>query len=579
MEYPLTEKIGNPDLFVGRKTEFTRINKWLSMIPHRMSKSRVILARRKSGKTVFIQRIFNQLWSDPKLGVIPFFFDIEENKVWYPNFAIDYYCAFASQYISFLERNERLVTQPLNLKEIREYGLANSNQRLVGDVDTLLEYREMKLYDSMWKTASTAPHRFAALFDIRFLVILDEFQNITQYVYPDQQYQTSPIETLAGSFHSLSESKVAPMLVTGSYVGWLVQIIGKYLEAGRLKRMYMSPYLSEEEGLQAVYKYAEYWQEAITNETALMINQLCQSDPFFISCVIQSECSNKDLTLPDGVVEVVNYEISDRHSEMSETWNEYLQLTLPRINDKYAKTLLLYLSKHAESYWTPKMLKQKLQIDLELDQIQEKLVTLSEADVIDRGVADIEFRGLQDGTLNLILRNRFEKEIEQFEPPSDLKSEFKAQIENLRAKNRQLRGLLNNLSGKMAEYQLATAFRSRKHFALSVFFNNVNDSTPLNIINVKERVIFQREDGKGMEIDVVAESKCGRFVLVEVKKTKTKMGLKTVSDFHEKVEIYGQIFSTPLILPAFLSLGGFTEEALQFCQTQGIATAHRIEVF
>ncbi|MCK5523071.1 MAG: hypothetical protein KAI83_08055, partial [Thiomargarita sp.] len=311
MEYPLTEKIGNPDLFVGRKTEFTRINKWLSMIPHRMSKSRVILARRKSGKTVFIQRIFNQLWSDPKLGVIPFFFDIEENKVWYPNFAIDYYCAFASQYISFLERNERLVTQPLNLKEIREYGLANSNQRLVGDVDTLLEYREMKLYDSMWKTASTAPHRFAALFDIRFLIILDEFQNITQYVYPDQQYQTSPIETLAGSFHSLSESKIAPMLVTGSYVGWLVQIIGKYLEAGRLKRMYMSPYLSEEEGLQAVYKYAEYWQEDITNETALMINQLCQSDPFFISCVIQSECSNKDLTLPDGVVEVVNYEISD----------------------------------------------------------------------------------------------------------------------------------------------------------------------------------------------------------------------------------------------------------------------------
>jgi hypothetical protein len=68
-------------------------------------------------------------------------------------------------------------------------------------------------------------------------------------------------------------------------------------------------------------------------------------------------------------------------------------------------------------------------------------------------------------------------------------------------------------------------------------------------------------------------------VLVEVKKTKTKMGLKTVSDFQEKVEIYGHFFSISLILPAFLSLGGFTEEALQFCQTQGIATAHRIEVF
>jgi hypothetical protein len=92
MQYPLAEKIGNPDLFVGRETEFGLINKWLSMIPHRMSKSRVILARRKSGKTVFIQRIFNQLWSDPERGVIPFFFDIAENKIWYPDFAINYYC-------------------------------------------------------------------------------------------------------------------------------------------------------------------------------------------------------------------------------------------------------------------------------------------------------------------------------------------------------------------------------------------------------------------------------------------------------------------------------------------------------
>jgi hypothetical protein len=579
MQYPLAEKIGNPDLFVGRETEFGLINKWLSMIPHRMSKSRVILARRKSGKTVFIQRIFNQLWSDPERGVIPFFFDIAENKIWYPDFAIDYYCAFASQYISFLERNERLVTQPLELEEIQEYGLANANERLVSDVNSLLKNKERGFHDSMWKIASNAPHRFAALFNQRFLVILDEFQNITQYVYRDEKCEGKPDETLAGSFHSLSESKIAPMLVTGSYVGWLLQIIGKYLEAGRLKHMRFSPYLSEDAGLEAVYKYATYWQEPITNETALMINRLCRSDPFFISCVIQNESPNKDLTRPEGVVEVVNYEISARHSEMSKTWNEYIQLTLSRVNDKYAKMLLLHLSKHADTYWTPRMLKQELKIDLELEQIQQKLVTLSEADVIEQGVADIEFRGLQDGTLNLILRNRFEKEIKEFEPPSDFKLEFNREIEDLKAENQKLRGQLNNLSGKMAEYQLATAFRSRKHFALSVFFENVNDTTPLNIIRVRERVIFQREDGKGMEIDIVAESKCGRVVLVEVKKTQTKMGLKAVTDFQEKVEVYAQTFSISLILPAFLSLGGFIEEALQFCQTQGIATACQIEEF
>ncbi len=72
MQYPLSEKIGDPDLFVGREKEFRLLNKWLNNIPKRLSKSRVILARRKSGKTALVQRIFNQLWSENG-PVIPFY--------------------------------------------------------------------------------------------------------------------------------------------------------------------------------------------------------------------------------------------------------------------------------------------------------------------------------------------------------------------------------------------------------------------------------------------------------------------------------------------------------------------------
>ncbi len=213
MQYPLTEKIGHPDLLVGREKEFRQFEKWLSLIPNRISKSRVILARRKSGKTVFVQRIFNQLWSDPNRGVIPFYFDIAENKMWYSDFAIKYYRYFASQYISFLQRETQLVNKPLSLKKIREYGLANSNELLVEDVDSLLENQHMGLHGSMWDIACSAPHRFAAILNTQFLVILDEFQNITQYIYHDEKCEGKPDESLAGSFHSLSESKLAPTLM------------------------------------------------------------------------------------------------------------------------------------------------------------------------------------------------------------------------------------------------------------------------------------------------------------------------------------------------------------------------------
>ncbi len=577
MQYPLAEKIGDPELLVGRQKEFHKFGKWLNNIPRRLSKSRAILARRKSGKTAFVQRIFNQLWSDNG-AVIPFYFEFGENKIWYPDLAIMYYCAFASQYISFLNRDEKLVQTPLSLEEIREYGLTNAIKPLVRDVDFLLINKEVGgSHDIMWETAYSAPHRFAAFFDTRFLVILDEFQNITQYVYPDPNYQTSYIESLAGSFHSISESKIAPMLVTGSYMSWLMMIIGKYLQGGRLKQISMSPYLTNEEGLEAVYKYAEFYDEPITNETAVQINELCMSDPFFISCVIQSEFDDRELTTTDGVINTVHYEISYRKSEMSKTWNEYLQLTLQKVNDRHAKNLLLYLSKHADRYWTPQQLKDELHLDLEINDILEKLILLSEADVIDRGSSDIQFRGLSDGTLNLIIRNRFEEEIKHFVP--DIKNGFKQQIAALMAENRRLRGKLNSVVGKFAEHQLALAFRNQKRFFLSAFFDNVTDTTRLNIIDVKERVSIHRPDGKRLEIDIIAESDCGRVIVVEVKKTQEKIGLSAIDDFHEKIEVYRQLVSDKIILSAFLSLGGFFETAQQRADELGIATASEIKLF
>jgi len=572
MQYPLQEKIGDPELLVGREREFQNFGKWLKYIPRKLSKSRVILARRKSGKTAFVQRIFNQLWSENG-AVIPFYFDIAENQIWYPNFAINYYRAFASQYISFLERDEKLVGEPLSLPEIRSYGLTKSIKSLVRDVDSLLNDQQKGNHDLMWITAYTAPHRFADVFDQRILVMLDEFQNLAGYVYPDQHYQTSPIESLPGSFHSVVESKIAPMLVTGSYVGWLIKISSKYLQAGRLSRWRMTPYLTSEAGLQAVYKYSQVYDEPITNETAPIINRLCMSDPFFISCVILSNYPEKDLTRESSVIDTVNYEITSRDSEMSTTWAEYIESTLHEVNNIHGKNILLHLSKHSKRYWTPRDLKDELQLELTTGEIKKRLVLLAESDVIDRGSSDIRFRGLQDGTLNLILRNRFEEEISTFVP--DLRADFQKQIDELKADKSQLRGKLNQLTGKFAEYQLLTEFRSKKRFSLSAYFDGVVDERPLNIIDVRERFIFQRDDGKRIEIDVHAKSSDGRVVLVEVKKTQDPMGIRAVEEFQEKIEAYERTDVT--VLPAFLSLGGFTGPAAKFCQEKGIATAERIK--
>jgi tetratricopeptide (TPR) repeat protein len=99
-------------------------------------------------------------------------------------------------------------------------------------------------------------------------VILDEFQYISKFIYRDEACESNPDTSLPGSFHTLSESKLAPMLVIGSYVSWLLNIMYEYLEAGRLTPIEFSPYLTREAGLEAVYRYAEVYNTPITNETA-----------------------------------------------------------------------------------------------------------------------------------------------------------------------------------------------------------------------------------------------------------------------------------------------------------------------
>ncbi|MCP4353150.1 MAG: hypothetical protein GY795_47470, partial [Desulfobacterales bacterium] len=398
MQYPLPEKIGDPTLLVGREKEFALLNGWLELIPRRLSKSRVILARRKSGKTAIVQRIFNRLWTENK-AVIPFYFSIPENKIWYQNFAIQYYRTFASHYISFMERDETLVRHPMQLEEIRAYGQAHGIKLFTDDVDAIRNFRNERGDDLIWITAYTAPERFAGVYDQRILVMLDEFQNITQYVYPDKERRTEPDETLAGSFHDAVESKIAPMLVTGPYVGWMVAVTSIYLEAGRLKRTYMNPYLTPEEGLQAVYRYAEIYNAKISNQAAEQINRLCMSDPFFISCVIQSEFEGKDLTTPEGVATAADYEITHKGSEMSMTWGEYIELTLKKVNDRNAKDMLLHLSRYNDRDWSHRELKEKLNLEISEKEIREKLEIMKMADVIDSGAGDIRYRGLRDGTL------------------------------------------------------------------------------------------------------------------------------------------------------------------------------------
>jgi len=67
--HALTEEIGDPDLFVGRRAEMARLMNWAEGVKRRISMSTGILSRRKMGKTALLQRFINILFTrnDPQL--------------------------------------------------------------------------------------------------------------------------------------------------------------------------------------------------------------------------------------------------------------------------------------------------------------------------------------------------------------------------------------------------------------------------------------------------------------------------------------------------------------------------------
>ena len=283
------------------------------------------------------------------------------------------------------------------------------------------------------------------------------------------------------------------------------------------------------------------------------------------------------LCTKQGVIDAVHDEISNRESDMSIVWREYIDKTLEDINNIHAKRILLHMSSDPKRVWIPKELKDELHLEISEQDILERLRKLEKADLIKGGNADIEFMGIiNDGTLHLILRSRYGREIQDFEP--DIRVDFEKRLDTLENKisslekdKKSLSGQLNVIKGEIAESRLAKLFRKEKRFSLSKFFQNVKDKKQLNIIDVRTNVIVQRDDGKNMEIDIKAESDCGRVVFVEVKKWKKKISINVVKDFYEKIETYSKDNPEKIILPAIWAENGFSKPSIEMCKHKAIA--------
>ncbi|MCP4130354.1 MAG: hypothetical protein GY754_05185 [bacterium] len=90
-------------------------------------------------------------------------------------------------------------------------------------------------------------------------------------------------------------------------------------------------------------------------------------------------------------------------------------------------------------------LKEELKLKGDEDTIHRELIVLAKSELIEWHVDDHLFRGLQQGTINLVLRHRFKEDIAQNQADPGLYLSFQEQAAELQQKNEILQDKINRL--------------------------------------------------------------------------------------------------------------------------------------
>jgi len=596
MKYALEERIGNPQLFCGRKQQMELLLNWVNMIPRKTAKSRALLGRRKCGKSAIMQRLFNILW-EQNGAVIPFYFEVRDYRQWLLEFSDIYYRTFMSQFLSFKTRTV-LDNSPWNFAELRKMAKAINNNNALSNMDGFQDCLDKEQVDQTMNWAFSAPEVFAGKENVFFLVMIDEIQYMTEYLFRDKDYKVLAYH-LPGAYHALVESKIAPMLVSGSYVGWMVKMMREMFVGGRLKRTKISAKLTAAEGMEAVYQYAESYQIEITEESAFMINQLTKSDPFYIASLLRSDWEERDFSTLDGVIKTLDYEIKNRDGELFGTWSEYIYSTIKAVNDRYAKQILLFLSREREKECTRTEISEHLEGKLSESELEEKLNALEYGDLITQGTSNFRYRGIPDNILDLIFRDLYEEEIHRKKP--NIAAELTASVNaELKKENLSLKGALNELKGRMLElvvYRELNHCRKQaqpiKHFRQRIRpVSNAAHFTKMDPMltecsESRFEMIWMNyylslPQTTVLEIDVLAKGEdansCWALVFeLKNRDAKNPPSLKEAQLFVTKIKAVkhwlGQ--SIKFVCPVYLSAKGFAPSVETWLHEQGVLTADR----
>ena len=573
----LEERIGNPDLFTGRREELSYFLNWTERIKRKLSQSTAILSRRKTGKSALLERLYNIIF-EKNDGIAPFYFEIRESDQWIIDFSIEYFLTFVWQYLAFRTRKQEYMEySKVNLDRA---GKAVKKEKLIYLSELIEDIRvtvEDGRADNLWNLARETPRMVARHYNERVLQFIDEFQFLNRHIFRDRACKDC-IENLAGSYLGTAEYKNAPMLVAGSWVGWLSRDLSGMLP-GRFQFHYLEP-LPDDEAVEMILKYSHIENVPVAGEILPLMAGLTEGNPFYISSLFRSKYPGRDFTTGKGLLETLEFETLSREGRIKTIWTEYISHALKEANDIYAKQMVLYLSKHRNREVGRDELREKLTPEMSDPELEEKLKILVNADIVEQGSSNFDYRGVTDNIFDKVFRGVYQKEIQGFDP-KDITREYKALAEKLLRTNKRLRGEYGRYKGAFAEFVIIHNLRHEAHKNNALF-----KATVRNLPDDFEFVEYEKVwsyhtpplHEPEFQTDVLARAgKDGYSLIWEVKNRKAKFSVKEARDFVKKAEELMKLENLDKAVLFVFSVSGFFKNTIEYLKKHGIAwTSDRI---
>ena len=574
MDYALEERIGNPALFTGRNEEMEYFLKWINQIKERKSQSTALLARRKMGKTAILERLFNITFYKND-GVIPFYFEIKENKMWVVDFCVQFFLSFIYQYIAFKTRKPEYL-KPENksdFAEAIEIARKEGLDYLRGIINGTAHAAANEKIDILWDIVREAPQTIAFRQKEFILQMIDEFQFLNAMIYRDKNMKFLA-DDLAGGYLSSAENKIAPLLVSGSWVGWLMDIL-KMMTPSRF-RNYSLQNMPQDEAIEMVYKYSQFFETPVTEETVYLVAEMAEGSPFYISSIFRSLYKQKNLCTVEGLTETLEFETLNNQGIIKLTWMEYVTKAFKQVNDRNAKKIVLHLFKHKGRELTREDILKQLNLGMTDEELEKKMEALVKGDIIEQGVSNYRYRAVGDNIFDKVFRGVYQDEIEHLDP-GDIKKEYTRSFEKLMRQYRSLQGKYNYHKGYFAEYLILDELKyraRRKNDLLKTITRNL--PADFNFCEYLQvwKYDFAPEYSRGFNIDIFARAAApGDYSIIgEVKSRDTrKFSKEETVEFERKFAEVKKQEKIDRALGFIFSRNGFTEEAEAYCKEKGIA--------